>query len=315
MKDLIHIHLQAIGTEQMPTVNARDLHAFLEVRWDFTTWIKRRIAKYGFVEGEDYGVFHKFVENPQGDRGGRPADEYHLTIDMAKELAMVENNERGRQARRYFIECERVAHAGKAPIIPTPMSDPSHHKALIATTDEEAFWRAFKKHVANLKDAPLAWQNGGLVATRLALESAGRDVSVSPEVFAHWIHDLPTYEQAGMVSPLKIDEESWKAILSVTVYGRKLGEHLFLALEKGDENAIGDLRSQGVSISAHPGHLFIARSSAFPYQHPAVSALHDLIKRSTDAVEAKLQIGDIVRKRTPGVMIAMADTPLAVHIS
>ena len=113
MKDLIHIHLQAIGTEQMPTVNARDLHAFLEVRWDFTTWIKRRIAKYGFVEGEDYEVFHKFVENPQGDRGGRPTDEYQLTIDMAKELAMVENNERGRQARRYFIECERRLHSSE----------------------------------------------------------------------------------------------------------------------------------------------------------------------------------------------------------
>ncbi|MBU2721114.1 phage antirepressor Ant, partial [Acidithiobacillus ferridurans] len=42
--------------------NARDLHAFLQVRWDFTTWIKRRIAKYGFVESEDYEVFHKFVE-------------------------------------------------------------------------------------------------------------------------------------------------------------------------------------------------------------------------------------------------------------
>ncbi|MBU2808901.1 MULTISPECIES: antA/AntB antirepressor family protein [Acidithiobacillus] len=100
--------------------DARDLHAFLEVRWDFTTWIKRRIAKYGFVEGEDYEVFHKFVENPQGDRGGRPTDEYQLTIDMAKELAMVENNERGHQARRYFIERERLSYeacAKEAPAI------------------------------------------------------------------------------------------------------------------------------------------------------------------------------------------------------
>ncbi len=275
------------------------------------------------------GVFAKIGENPQGrdvcspdlvskegqGRGGHNATEYRLTLDMAKELAMVENNERGRQARRYFIECERAARTVNVPALPAPMSDPSHHKALLAATDEEAFWRAFKKHAANLKDAPLAWQNGGLVATRLALESAGRDVGVSPEVFAQWIHDLPTYEQAAMTNPLKIDEESWKAILSVTVHGRKLREQLLLALENGDKNAVGDLRSQGVSISAHPGHLFIARSSAFPYQHPAVSALHDLIKRSPDAIEAKLQLGDIIRKRISGVMIAMADTPLAVHIS
>ncbi len=313
MKDLIHIQPQAIGTEQVQTVNARDLHGFLESGQEFANWIKSRIIRYSFIENKDFLVFDKIIKNPDG---GRPSKEYHLTLDMAKQLAMVENNERGLQARLHFIECERVARAVKvSAALPAPMSDPSHHKALIAATDEEAFWRAFKKHAANLKDAPLAWQNGGLVATRLALESAGRDVGISPEVFAQWIHDLPTYEQAAMTNPLKIDEESWKAILSVTVYGRKLGEHLFLALAKGDENAVGDLRSQGVSISAHPGHLFIARSSAFPYQHPAVSALHDLIKRSPDAVEVKLQIGDIVRKRTSGVMIAMADTPLAVHIS
>lgn len=116
--DLIPLSEGVIHGHVQPLCDARDLHAFLEVRWDFTTWIKRRIAKYGFVEGEDYEVFHKFVENPQGDRGGRPADEYHLTIDMAKELAMVENNERGRQARRYFIERERLsyeAYAKEAP--------------------------------------------------------------------------------------------------------------------------------------------------------------------------------------------------------
>lgn len=312
MKDLIHIQPQAIGTEQMQTVNARDLHTFLENKDMFANWIKDRIDQFGFVENQD---FVSFLENSKKPRGGRPGEEYHLTLDMAKELSMVERTTKGKEARQYFIECERVARTVNVPVLPAPISDPSHHKALIATTDEEAFWRAFKKHAANLKDAPLAWQNGGLVATRLALESAGRDVGVSPEVFAQWIHDLPTYEQAAMTNPLKIDEESWKAILSVTVYGRKLGEQLLQALENGDKNAVGDLRSQGVSISAHPGHLFIARSSAFPYQHPAVSALHDLIKRSPDAIEAKIQLGDIVRKRISGVMIAMADTPLAVHIS
>ena len=86
--------------------DARDLHAFLGVRQIFATWIKQRIAKYGFVEGVDYGVFSKFGKNRTD---GRPAIEYHLTIDMAKQLAMVQNNERGRQARLYFIECERIA--------------------------------------------------------------------------------------------------------------------------------------------------------------------------------------------------------------
>ena len=87
-------------------VNARDLHRFLESKQEFANWIKNRIDKYGLVENEDYVVFDKFVKNPNG---GRPQIEYVLSIDAAKELSMVEGNEKGRQARRYFIECERIA--------------------------------------------------------------------------------------------------------------------------------------------------------------------------------------------------------------
>lgn len=84
-------------------VSARDLHAFLESKRDFSNWIKDRIDKYGFVENQDFQVFNNFGENP---KGGRPTIEYALSINMAKELSMIENNERGRQARKYFIACE-----------------------------------------------------------------------------------------------------------------------------------------------------------------------------------------------------------------
>ena len=87
-------------------VNARDLYNFLEVKSDFNNWIKNRIYEYGFVENQDFVVFVKNYEHP---KGGRPFKEYALSIDMAKELSMVEKTERGRQARRYFIEMERVA--------------------------------------------------------------------------------------------------------------------------------------------------------------------------------------------------------------
>jgi len=85
-------------------VNARELHQFLESNQRFADWIKNRIEKYEFVENQDFEVFHNFMKNPNG---GRPTIEYALSLNMAKELCMVENNERGRQARRYFIECER----------------------------------------------------------------------------------------------------------------------------------------------------------------------------------------------------------------
>lgn len=87
-------------------VSARELHTFLESKRDFSNWIKDRIEKYGFIENQDFEVFNKFGENPNG---GRPQIEYALSIDCAKEISMVEGNEKGRQARRYFIECEKAA--------------------------------------------------------------------------------------------------------------------------------------------------------------------------------------------------------------
>lgn len=85
-------------------VNARDLHKFLESKKDFSSWIKDRIERYDLAENEDYVVFTEIGEN---SKGGRPKKEYALTLDAAKELSMVEGNEKGKQARKYFIACEK----------------------------------------------------------------------------------------------------------------------------------------------------------------------------------------------------------------
>ena len=103
MKELFNLKPVEIAGHQIRAVDARELHAFLEVGRDFSTWIKDRIGWAGFVEGRDYVVFTGIGENPQG---GRPSKEYGLTINTAKELSMVENNEQGKLARLYFIECE-----------------------------------------------------------------------------------------------------------------------------------------------------------------------------------------------------------------
>lgn len=90
------------GIEQ-PLVDARTLHAFLEVGRDFSNWIKARIFDYDFVENQDYVL----TLAKKGERQNVIVHEYHLTLDMAKELAMVERSERGRQVRRYFIALEK----------------------------------------------------------------------------------------------------------------------------------------------------------------------------------------------------------------
>lgn len=92
-----------INNQAQLLCNARELHSFLQSKQDFSTWIKNRIKKYGFVESKDFSTI---LWKTPDDNIGRPQIEYHITLDMAKELAMVENNEMGRKIRRYFIECE-----------------------------------------------------------------------------------------------------------------------------------------------------------------------------------------------------------------
>ena len=83
MTQLIPLHSQTIDGNAVETVNARELHAFLEVQTRFNDWIKNRIEQYDFVENQDFTTVSKNLEN-----GGRSI-EYHITLDMAKELAMV----------------------------------------------------------------------------------------------------------------------------------------------------------------------------------------------------------------------------------
>lgn len=86
-------------------ISARELHEFLEVKSRFNDWITRRIEKYKFVENTDYIALTQKRVTAQGN--SIEETEYLITMDMAKELSMIENNEKGRQARKYFIACEK----------------------------------------------------------------------------------------------------------------------------------------------------------------------------------------------------------------
>ena len=91
------------------TVNARELHAFLEVKTRFNDWIANRISEFGFTENKD------FVSLTENLVSGGKQNVFHISIDMAKELSMLERNDKGKQARLYFIECERMAKAKQVP--------------------------------------------------------------------------------------------------------------------------------------------------------------------------------------------------------
>lgn len=107
--ELIPITAASIGGDQQQGVNARDLHHFLEVGKDFSNWIKDRINQFDFVEGVDF-VKTQDLSSPNLANAKSRAQvriEYILTLNMAKELSMVERNEKGKQARHYFIQCEK----------------------------------------------------------------------------------------------------------------------------------------------------------------------------------------------------------------
>ena len=100
MYDLIKI----TETEKGQVVSARDLHIFLESKAQFTDWCKR-MFDYGFEENSDYVILHNIVKNVSKSN---PID-FALTLDTAKEISMLQRTEKGKQARRYFIECEKIA--------------------------------------------------------------------------------------------------------------------------------------------------------------------------------------------------------------
>ena len=98
MNELISLTQSSINGELQQTVNARELHAFLQSKQDFSTWIKNRIDKYGFVENQDFVSLHKKME-----ANNATMIEYYITLDMAKELSMVERKEQATNMTKNFV--------------------------------------------------------------------------------------------------------------------------------------------------------------------------------------------------------------------
>lgn len=168
IKDLLPIVQSDIGGTEVNAVNARNLHAFLENKDAFAHWIKDRISQFGFVENQDFSTFW---ENSQK---GRPRKEYLVSTDMAKELAMVERNAKGKEARLYFLDCERkLKEVMNAPVLPNFM-DPA--EAAIAWAEQYRKTKALETKIkedepkvayADLVDGKGKGEKIDLVAKRL----------------------------------------------------------------------------------------------------------------------------------------------------
>jgi len=119
MEKLLKVQVHAVSeTAEINAVDARALHLFLDVGKQFTDWIRPKIKDYGFVVNSDFYPSKCVAAN------GRLMESYALTLGMAKELAMVSHTEKGREARRYFIQCEqRLRASEQRPSVPYQLPD------------------------------------------------------------------------------------------------------------------------------------------------------------------------------------------------
>ncbi|EFT6782997.1 phage antirepressor Ant [Salmonella enterica] len=206
---LIPVFNGTINNESVLLCDARELHNFLGVGKRFASWITDRIEQYGFIENQDYIAISQNREIGHG----RGKIDYHLTLDTAKETAMVERNEKGRQIRRYFIECEKQLRQQSQQPVPVPK--PLIHT--ITLTDEELcdmcwLWKisdnmqqAAKKiypgllelgseHTGVCRDA--AYESVATIKrVRSALLRITTQVEFAPELSPNWRRILPQLRQ------------------------------------------------------------------------------------------------------------------------
>lgn len=175
--------------ELTQAVNARELHAFLQSRQQFADWIKNRIADYDFVENQDFVCVSENYETQRADgqRGVVTKKEFYISLDMAKELSMVERNEQGKQARKYFIECEKRLQA---------TMPQTYIEALQALLDSEKQKQALLEQAQ--KDAPKV-AHYDLVADRKNLVNAsqvGAKVGLSAVKLNKLLDDFGVYNKS-----------------------------------------------------------------------------------------------------------------------
>lgn len=127
-------------------VSGRELYEFLEIATPYTQWFERMV-EYGFTENVDFIVLSQKSEKPQG---GRPTIDHVMTIDMAKEISMIQRTEKGKQARQYFIQVEKEYRKE----LKKTLSDPREQLRLFYQFGEQTAVRvdAIEKDVSILKE-------------------------------------------------------------------------------------------------------------------------------------------------------------------
>jgi hypothetical protein len=174
MTELFTLVNRPVAGQAQQTVNARELHAFLESKQEFSNWIKNRIEDYGFLDGVD------FLTNLSKTQG-RPRIDYFLSLDMAKELSMVERNAKGKQARQYFIDCEKRL-SGSLNAIPQTLPDALRLAADLAERNQQQ-----AAQIAELAPKAEALARIEVAQGDLTVTQAAKMLKMQPKQLFDWL--------------------------------------------------------------------------------------------------------------------------------
>lgn len=240
-----------IGVDLIQTVDARELHAFLLVGKKFADWIKERIEQYAFAEDADFTTFS------QNGEKGRPTIEYALTLDMAKELSMVERTDRGKQARQYFLACERKAKAGI-----TADDLLSNPKQLLAITQGYALQiEDMRREIDGMKPEVAAFDRIANADGTLGVREGAKAAQMTEQKFIAWLmQNRWCYRQSGSRTLLGYAEKVRAGLLThkVSTYTKSDGSEGIS--ERVRLTGAGLARSrQGAQPVAGRGRSFLCR--------------------------------------------------------
>ena len=208
------IFQENIGGTEIQTVNAREIHEFLQVGKVFAAWINERIEQYGFVENQDFIVISENGNNPQG---GRPTKEYHVSIDMGKELSMVDRGERGKMFRKYFLECEKKAKEATASI---DVRDPKQLSKIAIQLIEVN--QELSEKVAELTPKAEALDRIATSDGSLCVTDAAKNLQVKPKTLFEYLRSHGwTYRRIGSAHDVAYQSKLTSGLLEhkiTTVY-------------------------------------------------------------------------------------------------
>ena len=212
MNELIRIENQKIGGGFVQTVNARELHAFLDVKKDFSTWIKKQIERARLIEGRDFIVITGSPKKGNGEFNPKPSVEYYLTIEAAKHIAMMSGCDKGFEVRDYFLECERIATQTTAVAIPT------HAEALRLAADLVDKNEALAKRVEADRPKVDALDRISTAENLLCLTDAAKNLGVRRKDLIAWMFTNKwIYRRVGNGSWVAYQNTMQQGLLEPTV--------------------------------------------------------------------------------------------------